>query len=122
MRKLLIASVLMLGSLGLSAAYAAPVTNGKPVISSMTKLPSTAEQIATTKGAHAKALKNKAYTAAILKGDTATVQKLLVAAGAPSDVMVKIDDARKPADMKAAARIKITVTCCPLTITITISR
>ena len=122
MRKLLIASLLLLGSLGLPAAYAATPTPSKPVISSMTKMPSSAEQIAMAKGAHAKALKNKAYTAAILKGDTAAVQKLLVAAGAPSDVVVKIDDTRKPADMKAAARIKITVTCCPLTITISISR
>lgn len=120
MRKLLIASLLVVGSLGLSAAYAAPPTTGSPVINSMTKMPSTAHQIAAVKAAHAKALKNKAYTAAIMKGDTATVQKMLVAAGAPSDVVVKINDTRKPNELKAAARIRVTVTCCPLTINIDI--
>jgi hypothetical protein len=120
MRKLLIASLLVVGSLGLSAAYAAPPTTGSPVMNSMTKVPPAAEQIASVKAAHAKALKNKAYTAAILKGDTAAAHKMLVAAGAPSDVVVKINDTRKPNEMKAAARIRVSVTCCPLTITIDI--
>ena len=122
MRKLLIATLLVVGSLGISSAYAASPTAGSPVMNSMTKTPSSAEQIATVRTAHTKALKNKAYMAAILKGDTATAQKLLVEAGAPGDVVVKIDDARKPDQTKAASRVKISVTCCPLTITITISK
>lgn len=122
MRRLLIASLFVVGTFGVQAAYAATPTTNSPVMNAMTKMPSTAQQIALVKSAHAKELKNKAYTAAILKGDTAAVQKFLVAAGAPSDVVVKIGDARKAGDVKSPARIKVTVTCCPLTITISISK
>jgi hypothetical protein len=124
MRKLLIAvSVIALG-LTASAAGAATTPPAKPTIAaSMAATPSTKVQIASVESAHASALKNGAYSEAILSKDTAAVQKALVAAGAPAGVVAKIVDTR-PAGGSPAARSRITirVTCCPLTIIITISR
>ena len=123
MRKLLlVVSVLGLALSPAISQAASPPPTSKPMVSmAMAGTPSAKVQIAAVKSAHSKALKGKAYTAAILAKDNATVQRLLIAAGAPADVAVKIVDKRPGGTGPAArAKIKVTVSCCPLTITIEI--
>ena len=123
MRKLLlVVSVLALALSPAMSQAASPLPTSKPMASTMMAgTPSAKAQIASVNSAHAKALKGPAYTAAILAKDNATVQKLLVAAGAPADMAVKIVDKRPGGTGPAArAKIKVTISCCPLTITIEI--
>ena len=123
MRKLLlVVSVLALAfSPVMSQAANTPPTSKPMASTAMAGTPSAKMQIASVRSAHTKALKSADYKAAILAKDNAAVQKLLVSAGAPADVAVKIEDKRPGATGPAErARIKITVTCCPLTIVIEI--
>ncbi|MGN6099506.1 MAG: hypothetical protein ACTHOR_00020 [Devosia sp.] len=121
MRKLLVFTSILAFAAMAAPAVEASTTTPPPssMSSSMTKMPSAAAQIALVKKAHSKALKNKDYVAALQKGDTAAAQKILVASGAPAETVVKINNTQKPGST-ARPRVTISVTCCPLTITITI--
>jgi hypothetical protein len=77
-------------------------------------------QIAATQAAHKKASRDKAYNDALGANDVNKVREILIKNGAPSELRVNIQDNRRVKG-KTAQRIKIRVTCCPLTIIIIIT-